>query len=158
PGSPAQKAGLRPGDHITQLNGKALTGSLISADYLFQEKVVQLELYRPSTHASWKAALKAENFRRETVLGVIRCAHNSWGYFLDRERRIAHVRIGFLDYGTAAELARALSELTAAGMRGLILDLRWSPGGYLPEALQAADLFIAGYVQPHVVLPMPGNL
>src|SRR5438552_1224113 len=83
---------------------------------------------------------------------------NSWDYFLDHQRRIAHVRIGFLDYGTSAELARVLSELTAAGMRGLILDLRWSPGGYLHEALQAADLFIAGYVQPHLVLPMPGNL
>jgi carboxyl-terminal processing protease len=158
PGSPAQKAGLRPGDQITHLDGQAITGSLASPEHLFQEKAVQLEVYRPSTHASWKATLKPENFRPEAVLGVMRGPDNSWDYFLDHRRRIAHVRIGFLDNGTAAELARVLSELTATGMRGLILDLRWSPGGYLHEALQAADLFIAGYVEPHLVLPMPGNL
>jgi carboxyl-terminal processing protease len=158
PGSPAQKAGLRPGDQITRLDGQAVTGSLASPEHLFQERAVQVEVFRPSTHSSWKARLKPENFHQETVLGVMRGLDNSWDYFLDHQRRIAHVRIGFLDNGTAAELARVLSGLTAADMRGLILDLRWSPGGYLHEALQAADLFVAGYVQPHLVLPMPGNL
>jgi carboxyl-terminal processing protease len=135
-----------------------MTGALANPEQLFQQKAVDLTIYRPSTHASWKATLKPENFRAETVLGVMRGPDNTWDYFLDHHRRIAQVRIGFLDNGTAAELARVLSELRAEGMRGLILDLRWSPGGYLHEALQAADLFIAGYVEPHLVLPRPGNL
>jgi carboxyl-terminal processing protease len=158
PGSPAQKAGLRPGDQITHLDGQAVNGPLTSPEHFIQERAVQIQVYRPSTHISWKATLKPENFRQETVLGVMREPDNSWDYFLDHQRRIAHVRIGALKSGTAAELGRVLSELTEAGMRGLILDLRWSPGGILDEARQAADLFIAGYVQPHLLLPMPGNL
>jgi carboxyl-terminal processing protease len=83
---------------------------------------------------------------------------NTWDYFLDHKRRIAHVRIGSLENGTSAVLARVLSELTESRLRGLILDLRWSPGGVLVEALQSADLLIAGYVHPRLLLPAPGNL
>lgn len=165
PGGPAQKAGIRPGDQITHINGQTVTGSLGSAVPPLNrpaqgagERAVQLEVHRPSTQASWKVTLKPEKFRAETVRGVIRGPDNSWDYFLDHERRIAHVRIGSLEHGTAADLARVLSELTEAGMRGLILDLRWSPGGYLDEARYIADLFIGGYLLPRLVLPMPGNL
>src|SRR5262249_49542217 len=42
--------------------------------------------------------------------------------------------------------------------RGLILDLRWSPGGYLDQAREVADLFITGYLLPRFLLPLPGNL
>jgi carboxyl-terminal processing protease len=158
PGGPAQKAGLRPGDRITHIDGQVISNSLVSPAELPPNKAVRLRLYRPSTHASWNVALRPEIFRPETVLGVMRGPNNSWDYFLDHDRRIAQVRLGSLEHGTAEELARVLSELTEAGMRGLILDLRWSPGGYLPEARYIADLFIAGYFLPHFVLPAPGNL
>jgi carboxyl-terminal processing protease len=158
PGGPAQKAGLRPGDQLTHINGKTVTSSFAGSARLFQEGTVQLRVYRPSTQTSWKVTIKPENFRAETALGVMRGPNNSWDYFIDREQHIAHVRLGSLERNTAADLARVLSQLTAAGMRGLILDLRWSPGGYLDEAKDVADLFLAGYVLPHLVLPAPGNL
>jgi carboxyl-terminal processing protease len=155
PGGPAQRAGIRPGDQLTHIGGPVVTAG---SGNLLQERPAQFEVFRPSTHASWRVTLKPESFRPETVLGVMRGPDNSWDYFLDHKRRIAHVRIGSLENGTSAVLARVLSELKESGLRGLILDLRWSPGGVLPEALQVADLFIAGYVQPRLVLPTPGNL
>jgi C-terminal processing protease CtpA/Prc len=161
PGGPAQKAGLRPGDQITLVNGQTRSvesGSFKPTSQVASERAVQLGVYRPSTRASWNVTLKPEKFRAETVRGVMRLPDNSWDYFLDHERRIAHVRIGSLEHGTAADLARVLSELTDAGMRGLILDLRWSPIGYLPEATYIADLFIGGYILPRLVFPVPGNL
>ena len=44
---------------------------------------------------------------------------------------------------TAGELQRALEQLQSAGMRGLILDLRFNPGGLLNAAIEVSDLFIS---------------
>src|SRR6202035_4475839 len=57
----------------------------------------------------------------------------------------AQVRIVYLarDGFTAAELERVLARLsTGEGLRGLMLDLRWCPGGYLASATATAELFI----------------
>jgi carboxyl-terminal processing protease len=44
---------------------------------------------------------------------------------------------------TSGELQRALEQLQSAGMRGLILDLRFNPGGLLNAAIEVSDLFIS---------------
>jgi carboxyl-terminal processing protease len=61
---------------------------------------------------------------------------------LDRERKIGYVRIASLEHGVADDVEAAVTALKAAGMRGLILDLRWSPGGFLTEAVLVARLFL----------------
>jgi carboxyl-terminal processing protease len=52
------------------------------------------------------------------------------------------VRLAALGNGTAAEVREVVAGLRAAGMRGLILDVRWCPGGYLREAVNVAALFL----------------
>jgi carboxyl-terminal processing protease len=61
---------------------------------------------------------------------------------VDREHQIAQVRIGSFAEGTAEELLQTLTALKAKGLRGLILDLRWCPGGFLKEAVASARLFL----------------
>jgi carboxyl-terminal processing protease len=92
-----------------------------------------------------KLTLLRDNFLPETVQGVTRAEDNSWEFWLDRKKRIAQVRIVYLarDGFTAAELERVLARLDSGeGMGGLILDLRWCPGGYLASATATAELFI----------------
>src|SRR5262249_39631027 len=86
--------------------------------------------------------VERREFQPETVLGVRRRPDNSWYYFLDAERKVAHVRLATLGQGTAAELQQMLSQLQAEGMRGLLLDLRWCPGGYLTPSLDVTRLFL----------------
>lgn len=156
PGGPAQRAGLRPGDEITQINGEAPTLSLVLLAQLKGRQTIggeaaipipvpnsfSMVVRRPGARQSLKVKLEPESFRPETILGGIRLDNNRWDYWLDREKKIAHVRVANLANGTAGELKQVLMALRADGLRGLLLDLRWCPGGYLNESLDMAQLFL----------------
>src|SRR5262249_29185853 len=157
PGGPAQKAGIRPGDVIERIDGKAVGGltsaqaaALVQREGTLMARVgfrsdvsldgtldapprpVKLRLARPG-RAPWEVSLEHQTRRPESVLGVRRGDDNSWDYLLDRSSRVAHVRLAALNRGTAEELREVLGRLEEEA-RGLILDLRWCPGGFLDEA------------------------
>jgi carboxyl-terminal processing protease len=156
-GGPAQKAGIQPGDRIVQVDGATTEAEVAEAFGPNRRGPVHLTLARRGENSWRRLSLRPEQFHRETVLGVRRQEDNSWDYFLDREHRIAQIRIAALETGTGQELARTLTELQAARVRGLILDLRWCPGGYLDEARDVADLFLGSYNLTFFLLPAPGN-
>jgi carboxyl-terminal processing protease len=86
--------------------------------------------------------LERRLFHTETVFGVRRKNNNTWDYWIDPERRIAQIRIGPLREDSAGELREVLAKLSEAGMRGLLLDLRWCPGGLLEQSLESARLLL----------------
>jgi carboxyl-terminal processing protease len=91
--------------------------------------------------------LEWRHFRVESVFGVTRYDDNSWNYWLDSDRKIAYVRLGNLTgsneaVGTPEELSDIVRALREDGLRGLILDLRWCPGGSLPGSTKTAELFL----------------
>ncbi len=158
PGGSAQRAGLRPGDEITALNDKPI-GKLSTEQIeqlLFQgppdptdlraapltNPDVRVTYRRPETKVSRTATLRLEHFTPEIVLGVRRDDDNRWNYWIDADRHLAHVRLTTLMRGSSSELRAVVGQLHRAGMTGMILDLRWCPGGYLDEAVDAARLFL----------------
>jgi carboxyl-terminal processing protease len=153
PGGPAQVAGVRPGDEITHVDGKEVKGRSSGEILLLLNRgapspteapssSVRMTLLRLGKSAPQTLALERRDFWPETVLGVIRLEDNSWDYWLDREHRIAQVRIAQIAKGTPLEVRQVVGRLQAHGLRGLILDLRWCPGGYLREAVNVAALFL----------------
>jgi len=62
---------------------------------------------------------------------------------LDKESKIGYVRISSFIQNTTEELKKALTDLKAEGMRGLVLDLRDNPGGLLSAAVEISDLFVS---------------
>ncbi len=98
--------------------------------------------FRRSDGRTITATLEARRFRPEATAGVVRQDDNSWTYWLDPKSRLAHVRLASLNKGSADELRRVIAGLYAGGLRGLVLDLRWCPGGFLDEAVDAARLFL----------------
>ena len=80
--------------------------------------------------------------RVETVMGVRRNEDDSWDYYLDKENKIAYVRLTQFALHTARDLQNVLEELQKQGLNGLVLDLRFNPGGYLDSAVRISDLFI----------------
>ena len=55
---------------------------------------------------------------------------------------VGYVEVQSFSEATGRELTAAIDSLRGAGMRALILDLRWNPGGLLNEGLQVSDLFL----------------
>ena len=165
-GGPAQKAGIRPGDTVLALNGRPVQGmtSQQAAAFLQGERTemvssltnmeplvgsaaderplrpVRLTLARAGREPR-EVRLDHQRQRPESVLGVMRRDDNSWDYLLDRRHGIAQVRITGLNRGTAEELREVLTRLDD-DVHGLILDLRWCPGGFLEEAIAVAGLFL----------------
>lgn len=57
-------------------------------------------------------------------------------------QNVGYARIKSFAEDTGAELARALDRLRSQNMRGLVLDLRGNPGGFLDQAVEVSDLFL----------------
>jgi C-terminal processing protease CtpA/Prc len=165
-GGPAQRAGMRPGDVVSHIDDTPVTRTppakllalrsqrvVIAAPPLTPgepqgapadpgPRSLRVTYRRPGERTDRTATLLPERFRPESVLGVSRKDDNSWNYLLDEKQKLALVRITTLSRGTADDLRTALESLRDHKMRGLVLDLRWCPGGYLQEAIEVADLFL----------------
>jgi carboxyl-terminal processing protease len=134
-GSPAQQAGVRPGDVILQVDGHSVSGlplSHISAKMSGEAgQPVALTVFNPS-----------DGLRREIkmVRTAMRVNHVTWQRLPGAD--LAHVRIAMFSDGVTADLRKALLEIKQQGLRGIILDLRNNPGGALEEAIGAASQFL----------------
>lgn len=149
PGSPAQRAGLRPGDIVREING--LTADAAGATKAFaalhgigankaDPGVHQLVIDRAGVKVPLKLRLERTDFVPESVFGVTRKADNTWDYWLDRDARIAYARLGPIENDSADRLQEVLHDL--GEVRGLVFDLRWCPGGYIDPAVQIASTFL----------------
>ncbi len=157
-GGPAQRAGLRPGDEILEVNKAPARPGILNTRSWSDTGQVSIRFQRSGENRKRSGVLKPEATRVETVLGVVRLPDNSWDYWIDADRHIAQIRLSYLEQETTADLNQVLIKLQADGMAGLILDLRWCPGGYLNVARDIADMFVGEYNLAYFMLPTPFDL
>jgi carboxyl-terminal processing protease len=146
-GTPAYRAGLLAGDRILEIDGKGADG-LTHGEAI--EKLrgnegtsVTLTVMHAGQDAKETIALKREKIHVDTVIGDRRKADGSWDFMLDGKQHIGYVRLTAFSRDTAGQLQRALSQLETEKLRGLILDLRFNPGGLLASAIEVSDLFVS---------------
>src|SRR5438876_744615 len=65
-----------------------------------------------------------------------------WDFMLEGQKGIAYIRVLKFGEKTVAELKEALEKISDQGFKGLVLDLRYNPGGLLKEAVEVCDLFV----------------
>jgi carboxyl-terminal processing protease len=134
--SPAQRAGLRPGDIILKVDEQDVGG-------LPLEQVVPLILGPPGTPV--KLTLLTSDSGRTSEVTILRARviirSVTWHRFPGTP--VAHLRIASFSKGVAADLRKALTGIKQSGANRLILDLRNNPGGLFDEAVSTASEFLA---------------
>ena len=133
--TPAQAAGLLPGDRIVRI------GEFFTRGISLHEAVQRLR-GEPETQVTLTILRDANaNFFDVTLT---RAVIKIWGVEESRfaKDKIAYVRISDFQENTPQDLRQALERLKVHGMEGLILDLRRNPGGLLEVAVDVASLFL----------------
>ncbi|MEQ8786379.1 MAG: S41 family peptidase [Pirellulaceae bacterium] len=146
-GSPAYEAGVIAGDQIVEIEGENSKGiTLDEAVKKLKGKVgtkVKVTVRHPGDEKTEEMALERQIVRVETVLGDLRNDDDSWDYLYDDDNKIAYIRVTAFSRHTTDELKAALDKLAKSGMQGLVLDLRFNPGGLLTSAIEICDLFVS---------------
>jgi carboxyl-terminal processing protease len=146
-GSPAFKAGIQAGDIVLKVNGESIEGLKLTPDIL---KKIKGPIGTPVTltvlHEGDKDPVDITMTREEVVVpmlkGYSRKPDNSWDYYVSDDPKIAYVRLVQFTPETYDKLKEVLDDLLKDGMKGMVFDLRWNPGGRLDEAVKIVNLFI----------------
>ncbi|MGH7213267.1 MAG: S41 family peptidase, partial [Tepidisphaeraceae bacterium] len=151
-GSPAFKAGVMAGDIILKVNGESIEG-LRLPDIV---KKISGTLGTPVTltvrHVTGQTVdltMVREEIVVPTVKGFARKQDNTWDYYISDDPKVAYMRITQFTPDTYDRVKEVLAGnnndwhgLLDDGMKGLVLDLRFNPGGRLDQAIQLIDLFL----------------
>jgi carboxyl-terminal processing protease len=146
PGTPAYAAGIRAGDVIMEIEGKSTEGlSVADAVKTLTGKPgegVNIGIQHAGSDKVEQVHVVRALIQVPTVQGDKYNPDSTWDFMLDPERKIGYVRLSHFSRHTADELRTALETLQKDGMRALVLDLRFNPGGLLSQATEIADMFI----------------
>lgn len=135
PNTPAERAGIREGDLIVGIDTLVVRGwnSRRVADSLTGTPgtKVNVTFQRPGVTEPIKATFTRALIRVPAV-----------PYAIMFDGRIGYIPLQGFNETSTQELAREVTNLQQQGARGLILDLRGNPGGYLDQSLSISNLFL----------------
>ena len=134
-GTPAERAGLKAGDIIAEIDGASTRG--ISIDVAVSKlrglkgSPVTLTIRRKGVSGSMKVTLNREQIQVKSVTSKI--INNNVGY----------LKLRLFGSDTSKEVHDALQSLQEQGVRAIVLDLRNNGGGYINAAIDVASAFIS---------------
>ncbi len=146
PDTPAFRAGMLAGDFILTVDGtdtkmlpvdkvvKMITGP--------RHTKVTLLIQRAGMVKPFDVTVERDEIHMETVKGWRRLSDGKWDYMIDPEHKIGYIDLSQFTQDSTDEMKQALRTLRQQGAKGLILDLRFNPGGLLTTAVEIADDFI----------------
>ncbi len=134
--SPALKAGLRPGDVLTEVNDKMITETMTTAEIA--------DLLKGPRGTRVQVIVARQGVAKPLTMNIIRdeIPRPSVPHVMLLKPGIAYVQITGFNENTAQELGDKLKKLGEKDIKGLVLDLRANPGGLEPQAVDVAGHFL----------------
>ena len=131
-GSPAEKAGIQPGDYIISVDGVTYTGEQMTeaSNNIKGEEGSKVKIQILRDDETLEFELTRENIKVNPVEGEV------------LENNIGYIEFSSFDDGTAEEFKTKFQELEAQGIKSLIIDLRNNGGGIVDEALEIANYIL----------------
>lgn len=143
-GSPSWKAGVMADDRVIKIDGDSTEGKTIddAIDLLVGQPNTKVVITVERGAETLDIEIIRDHIKVQAVKGFMRIGGDgAWEHVIDDSRQIAYLRLTQFTPKAANEVARALSSIEG-DLGGLILDLRYNPGGLLDEAVAIADMFI----------------
>jgi len=141
-GSPAEKAGIRPGDKILEIDGASTEGmSLVEA-------VVTI---RGPRGTSVRLLVLHQDEIEPEEIEVVRAEIELPSVRYEMREDIAYINLSYFSELTDGQLSSVLESITHEAATGIILDLRSNPGGLLPAVVDVASYFLTDGVVVDVV-------
>ena len=129
--SPAEKIGLKTGDVITAVDGKKLNGLNIKA---------VRDILKGKSDTSLNVVISRNN--QEIEFNIIRKKISIVSSSVKLIDDIAYIRIKNFSKGIADNVRKAYDAIDKSKIKGVIIDVRYNPGGLLDEAINVSSLFL----------------
>lgn len=135
PGGPADRAGLRSGDHVLAVDGTPTDGQDLQTVVGRIRGAVDTTVKLTILHQGETSPIVVSIVRAKVVVPAV-----SWA--LVSGTTIADLRLEEFSTGSAKEVRDAIAAARTAGAKAIVLDLRGNPGGYVNEVVAIASEFI----------------
>ena len=135
--TPAQRAGLQPGDYITHLDGEPILGLTLGQAVEKMRGPIDLGIILTIQRLGADAPMDVEIIRAVITIRSVRTHMEG--------NDVGYVRISSFSEKTTRELEAAVDifyKEHGETLKGLVLDLRNNPGGLLDQAISVSDSFL----------------
>lgn len=138
PDSPAEKAGLRPGDKILDIDKESTFGMDVNT---------AVSKIRGKAGTKVVLTITRDGLTKATEVTITRSKINVPSIlFSVKPNNIAYLRVMQFNGDTNGQLDKYIKQIQSRGIKGIILDLRNNPGGYLDSAIYMASEWVVGGV------------
>ena len=137
PNSPAEKAGVLPGDTIVEVDGMETNDALAEVVAAKCRGPAGTNLNLAIQHANSDKVIPLSMTRASIQVNPVKT-----GMANVDGKKLGIIQISSFSQGTSKQVVEALRELQKESVSGIVLDVRGNAGGYMPAGVDVAKLFL----------------